>query len=118
MNGDDRAGVEAATQAPGLLCRATAMRDGDRHYCTLNTAHHRVHQCGDCGRVWTDDDQDLETTLAALEQERDDDARAVAALRDALRVGGRGWGEADALIARFADRIADLAARDEREATR
>jgi ketosteroid isomerase-like protein len=37
--------------------------------------------------------------------EQDGDVRAVAALRDALATGGRGWGEADALIAHFADRI-------------
>jgi chromosome segregation ATPase len=54
--------------------------------------------------------------VAELESEREADTRAVAALRDALRAGGRGWSETDALTVRFADRIDDLAARDEQEA--
>lgn len=50
--------------------------------------------------------------LRAEREAADDDVRAVAALRAALAAGGRGWGEADALIARFADRITALDARD------
>jgi hypothetical protein len=50
----------------------------------------------------------LRREVEQLRAERDEDVRAVAALRDALRTGGRGWGEADALIAHFADRIAAL----------
>jgi len=64
----------------GLLCRATGMHDGTRHYCTLNTAPHQVHQCGDCGYVWTDSGEEFEAVLA----ERDAFAARVAELEGEL----------------------------------
>ena len=51
----------------------------------------------------------LAARVAELEAEREADTRVVAELRTAYSQGGRGWAETDALIARFADRIAALA---------
>ena len=54
----------AAGRAPGLLCRTTGVHDGVRHYCTLNTAPHKVHQDGTSGHVWTDSAEEFEGVLA------------------------------------------------------
>jgi hypothetical protein len=106
-----------AGRVPGLLCRTTGMHDGVRHYCTLNTAPHKVHQDGTSGHVWTDSGEEFQAVLteraalaarvAELEGEREADTRAVARCQQA-KAGPDAVPAMLALDARFADRIAAL----------